>query len=236
MRKREVRSGKTDLQQEETLPPSTLCYGGEVTIKVKIIATGIYVGVYVDDNNIVAEPRGFLNNYGINCNDGIDIRLVPSTEYDNTALFAPATKPRTDGKIIQFDPTGASYMGMLQPVGINRVMMSNPLKYGTSVDGTIGHSANDDNWGSGNNAFIADTNVDDVDTGWGVEMFVPWTTLNLSAPTEGDTVDLAILVTVYDRGNTIDGASWTNDHGDALGAHGGHADKECYMIEEILDI
>ena len=127
-------------------------------------------------------------------------------------------------------------MGMLQPVGINRVMMSNPLKYGTSVDGTIGHSANDDNWGSGNNAFIADTNVDDVDTGWGVEMFVPWTTLNLSAPTEGDTVDLAILVTVYDRGNTIDGASWTNDHGDALGAHGGHADKECYMIEEILDI
>lgn len=29
---------------------------------------------------------------------------------------------------------------------------------------------------------------------------------------------------------------WTNDHGDALGAHGGHADKECYMIEEILDI
>ena len=93
MRKREVRSGKTDLQQEEALPPGTLCYGGEVTIKVKIIATGIYVGVYVDDNNIVAEPRGFLNNYGINCNDGIDIRLVPSTEYDNTALFAPATKP-----------------------------------------------------------------------------------------------------------------------------------------------
>ena len=29
---------------------------------------------------------------------------------------------------------------------------------------------------------------------------------------------------------------WTNDHGDALGSHGGHADKECYMIEEILDI
>lgn len=29
---------------------------------------------------------------------------------------------------------------------------------------------------------------------------------------------------------------WTNDHGDALGSHGGHADKECYMTEEILDI
>ena len=29
---------------------------------------------------------------------------------------------------------------------------------------------------------------------------------------------------------------WTNDHGDALGSHGGHVDKECYMIEEILDI
>lgn len=192
-----------------TVPSKPTCNGGEVTIKVKVISSGVYVGVYVEDSNIVAEPRGFLNNYGINCNDGIDIRLVPSTEYDSTALFAPAAKARTDGKIMQFDPTGSAYMGMLQPVGINRVMMSNPLKYGTTVNGTIGHSANDDNWGSGNNAFVADTNVDDTDTGWGVEMFVPWTTLNLKAPTEGSTVELAILVTVYDRGNTIDGASWT---------------------------
>ncbi len=29
---------------------------------------------------------------------------------------------------------------------------------------------------------------------------------------------------------------WTADHGDALGAHGGHSGKECYMIEEVLDI
>lgn len=29
---------------------------------------------------------------------------------------------------------------------------------------------------------------------------------------------------------------WTNDHGDALGSHGGHADKECYMTEEIVSI
>ncbi len=29
---------------------------------------------------------------------------------------------------------------------------------------------------------------------------------------------------------------WTADHGDALGSHGGHSGKECYMIEEVLDI
>lgn len=29
---------------------------------------------------------------------------------------------------------------------------------------------------------------------------------------------------------------WTNDHGDALGSHGGHADKECYMTEEIISV
>ena len=29
---------------------------------------------------------------------------------------------------------------------------------------------------------------------------------------------------------------WTADHGDALAAHGGHGGKECYMIEEVLDI
>ena len=29
---------------------------------------------------------------------------------------------------------------------------------------------------------------------------------------------------------------WTADHGDALAAHGGHSGKECYMIEEVLDI
>lgn len=29
---------------------------------------------------------------------------------------------------------------------------------------------------------------------------------------------------------------WTADHGDALGAHGGHSGKECYMVEEVLDI
>lgn len=29
---------------------------------------------------------------------------------------------------------------------------------------------------------------------------------------------------------------WTSDHGDALSSHGGHSDKECYTVEEILDI
>ncbi|MDR1093344.1 MAG: sulfatase-like hydrolase/transferase [Clostridiales bacterium] len=29
---------------------------------------------------------------------------------------------------------------------------------------------------------------------------------------------------------------WTNDHGDALGSHGGHSDKECYLTEEILAV
>ena len=29
---------------------------------------------------------------------------------------------------------------------------------------------------------------------------------------------------------------WTADHGDALAARGGHGGKECYMIEEVLDI
>lgn len=200
------------------VPSKPAAGGGQVIIKVKVIQSGIYVGVYVEDSNIVAEPRGFLNNYGINCNDCIDVRLVPSTEYDNTSLIAPATKARTDGKIIQFDPTGAAYMGMLHPVGINRVMMSNPLKYGVAVNGTIGHSATDGKWSSANNAFVADTDIDDTDTGWGIEMFVPWTTLNLTAPAEGSTVDFAVLVTVYDRGATIDGASWTSSCQDDSGS------------------
>lgn len=96
--------------------------------------------------------------------------------------------------------------------------MSNPLKYGVTVNGTIGHSATDGNWSSANNAFVADTDIDDTDTGWGIEMFVPWTTLNLTAPTEGSTVDFAVLVTVYDRGATIDGASWTSSCQDDSGS------------------
>lgn len=44
-----------------------------------------------------------------------------------------------------------------------------------------------------------------------------------------DTIDETGLVE-----NTV--VIWTNDHGDALGSHGGHADKECYMTEEILDV
>ncbi len=29
---------------------------------------------------------------------------------------------------------------------------------------------------------------------------------------------------------------WTADHGDALGCHGGHFDKNCYMPEEVMRI
>lgn len=75
------------------------------------------------------------------------------------------------------------------------------------MNGTVGRSAHNDLW-TDSNAFIADKNVSDIDSGWGVEIFMPWSTLNMSAPNEGDEVEIGCLLAIYDRGTDLTNASW----------------------------
>lgn len=191
------------------VPFGTTTAGSEVTAKAKLTMEGIFLGVYIADSQLVAEARGFLNNYGIFCNDCIDLRVVPESEYDNSALSTPVKGQSclTDSKIIAFDPLGSAYMQMLQPVGANRTHSQLPFLYGVTADGTVGYSENGDKWNA-NNMFIADKNTGDKDSGWGVEAFIPWSTLNVAAPSAGDTVKVRILLAIFDRGADPTGVGW----------------------------
>lgn len=191
----------------QAIPFNTTSQGAAVTAKIKVTQSGVFVGVWIDDGQVVSDARSFLNNYGINCNDSIDIRITVNEERTEDALIVATDKRITDSKIVILDASGAAYMQMLQPVGLLRTLVQKPFAYGVMVNGTVGRSAHNDLW-TDSNAFIADKNVSDIDSGWGVEIFMPWSTLNMSAPNEGDEVEIGCLLAIYDRGTDLTNASW----------------------------
>ena len=191
----------------QAIPFNTTSQGAAVTAKIKVTQSGVFVGVWIDDGQVVSDARSFLNNYGINCNDSIDIRITVNEERTEDALIVATDKRITDSKIVILDASGAAYMQMLQPVGLSRTLVQKPFAYGVMVNGTVGRSAHNDLW-TDSNTFIADKNVSDIDSGWGVEIFMPWSTLNMSAPNEGDEVEIGCLLAIYDRGTDLTNASW----------------------------
>lgn len=191
----------------QAIPFNTTSQGAAVTAKIKVTQSGVFVGVWIDDGQVVSDARSFLNNYGINCNDSIDIRITVNEERTEDALIVATNKRITDSKIVILDASGAAYMQMLQPVGILRTLVQKPFAYGVMVNGTVGRSAHNDLW-TDLNAFIADKNIGDIDNGWGIEIFMPWSTLNVTAPSEGDEVEIGCLLAIYDRGTDLTNASW----------------------------
>ena len=191
-----------------TLPFGETANGSKVDAKVYLGTDGVYAGIYIEDSNIISEDHSFLNNYGIFSNDCIDLRVVTEDEMDLTALpVSTVSKYLTNSKVISFDPSCSAYMQMLQPVGAPRTHMQFPFEYATSVQGTIGYDNLYTNWTS-NNIFIANCNISDKDMGWGVETFIPYETINLQEPQEGETLTLAFLLALYDRDASPTGAKW----------------------------
>ncbi|MDR1093341.1 MAG: hypothetical protein LBL66_04250 [Clostridiales bacterium] len=187
-----------------------------VTAKIKLAAEGFYGGVYIEDRQIIGRPAQALGDFGIFGNDAIDMRIAVNAEKEMAALPASAAK-FTDSKLIALDPCGGAYLEALMPVGPGRTLKPQPFAYGTAVDGTVGYSetcgasaAGAAGWSNGR--FIADTDVGDADKGWGVEVFVPWATLNVTPPMPGATLEIRALITVYDRGADSTGAAWANSY------------------------
>jgi len=86
------------------------------------------------------------------------------------------------------------------------------------------------------NQSVADPGMENPNSlGW--EAFRTYFALSYASASMVDDAVGRIIRAIDELGfdeNTV--VIWTADHGDALGAHGGHSGKECYMIEEVLDI
>ena len=191
----------------QEIPLRTTSQGAAVTAKIKLAQDGVYAAVWIEDGQVVSDARGFINNYGIACNDSIDLRFTVGDERLSTALIQPAAKAITDSKVINMDASGSAYMQMLQPVGIARTLCQQPFAYGMMANGTVGRSAHNDQWTS-INAFIADKDIGDIDEGWGIEVFLPWSSLNVQAPSAGESVEIGCMLAIYDRGIDLTNASW----------------------------
>ena len=191
----------------QSIPFNTTSQGAAVTAKIKVTQSGVFAGVWIEDGQVVSDARSFLNNYGISCNDSIDIRFTVNDERTKNALIVSGDKRITDSKVVVLDASGAAYLQMLQPVGISRTLVQRPFAYGVAVNGTVGRSTYNDQW-TNLNAFIADKNIGDIDNGWGIEIFMPWSTLNVTAPSEGDEVEIGCLLAIYDRGVDLTNAAW----------------------------
>jgi hypothetical protein len=206
------------------IPYGVTSAGASVTAKIKLKPEGVYAGIYVKDRQIVGMPRGFFGDLGILGNDCIDLRIAVNAEKDRFELVDFDEKDRlTDSKIILFDALGSAYMQMFQPVSATRsdkgsidqyvfTRTNKPMAFysGTTVNGTVGYSKAGDAFK--NNRFIADTDCDDRDGGWGIEVFIPWETLNVAKPAQGASITLKPLLTVYDRRADSTGTSWTTNH------------------------
>ena len=192
------------------IPTPVTGQGAKVTTKLKTTHEGIYMGVFVRDNDVVANlSSAAINNYGISGNDMIDVRIVTGEEMELTALVPFAKKTFTDSKVLLFDPAGNALCGMLQQMGVNRTIKQVPFGYGIYVDGSCAYSSTNEEWLS-DNRFIADTNNRDIDGGWGVEVFLPWETVGLNAPSESNPkVEFMAISAVYDRNSdNVQNASW----------------------------
>ena len=185
--------------------------GAKVTTRLKTTDAGIYMGVFVADGDVTANrAAAAVNNYGISGNDMIDVRIITGDEMKLSALVPFAQKTFTDGKVLLFDPAGSAICGMLQQMGVNRPILQVPFGYGIYVDGTCAYSSDNEGWLS-DNRFVADTDNRDADGGWGVEVFLPWETVGLEAPSESNpVVEFMAISAVYDRNfENVKNASWT---------------------------
>lgn len=192
------------------IPMPDTSQGAVAETRLKTTQNGIYIGVWANDGNLTAsDAAAAVNNYGIAGNDMIDVRVISGEEMDLTALVPYAGNEQTDGKILLFDPAGSMLMGMVHQMGINRTLRQLPIEYGIYTDGTVAYSAGRDGWLS-DNRFIADTNDRDADGGWGVEVFLPWETVGLQAPSAANPeVKFKVLAAVYDRNPAdVTGAAW----------------------------
>lgn len=62
----------------QTIPYGLTTAGAEVDARVKYDTNGIYIGVFVADSQLVAEPRSFHGSRGIKYNDRLDLRIADS--------------------------------------------------------------------------------------------------------------------------------------------------------------
>ena len=181
--------------------------GAAVTAKIRLTQEGVYAAVWIEDGQIISDARSFLNNYGMVCNDNIDLRITVGEERTRSSLIQPTDKAVTDSKVLAIDASGAAYMQMLQPVGAARTHKQLPFAYGVTADGTVGRCARNDQWSS-SNLFVADKDVGDADNGWGVEVFLPWSTLNTERPGAGASVTVGVMLAIFDRDADPTGTAW----------------------------
>ena len=212
----------------------TTSAGSPVDAFVKTDESGVYLGVYIHDAQMVAEPRSFHSYQGIKYNDRLDLRIVDEMSmYEESLPSAVSGKPNiTNGKILFMDPTGAAQMHMLQAAS-GRSLAQLPYAYATVTNGTVGYSQNGNLWNA-DGTFIADTNIDDTDAGWGVEVFVPWSTLGMSYPKAGDTAKIAVFVSILDRNADPTGAAMRHSLVSATGrARSATGNPSSYSVVEI---
>ncbi len=193
----------------EQIPYAETSAGSEVYAFAKADRYGVYVGVYIEDSQLVAEPRGFHSYQGIKYNDRLDLRFVDaeSMSLEGMPKAVKGQNNIINSKIIFLDPLGSAQMQMLQAAS-GRCVAQLPFAYATAANGTVGYNKDGNGW-DGDGVFIADTDVDDVDGGWGVEVFMPWSTLGMEYPENGKT-EVGILVSIYDRGADAAGAAIVN--------------------------
>lgn len=182
-----------------------------VTAKAKMTQEGIYIGGHTTDSQLIAREAQLSGNSGIFTNDCFDIRIVTGDEM-NLAALAPVNTV-TNSKIISVDCAGTAMMQSINPNGFNRNSALYPFEYGISVNGTVGTSQFNDKFDDANK-FIADYLVDDLDGGWGVEIFVPYETVGLTRPQEGELVKIRVMVASYDRNVTLYKAGWAYSYSD----------------------
>ena len=208
--------------------------GAEVDARIKTDAYGIYIGVYIEDGQMVAEPRSFHGSRGIKFNDRLDLRILDENSLTLTALpKAVSGKTNiTNGKILFMDPLGSAQMHMLQAAS-GRGLAQLPFAYATMTNGTVGYSKNGNLWNS-EGEFIADTDIGDIDRGWGVEVFLPWSTIGMQYPEAGKTAKIGILVSILDRNADSLGAVITNSSISQVGrAHSVISSPDSYYVIEI---
>lgn len=203
--------------------------------KVKATKNGIYLGLYCYDSNIIARNAMAFNKQSIFTNDSFDIRVVTNDEMSMNTL-PQATKLNTNSKIFATDAGGNMMMEMLNPTGNNRNIAQLPFKYGMSIDGTVGYSKNNDNY-SQDMYMIADTNINDTDLGWGVEIFVPWESVGMQKQETGNEVSFKVLFAIYDRGSDApNNVNWTYSYADneKISISSPSNPSSYYLINDII--
>ena len=218
----------------QVIPYGTTTAGAAVDARVKYDENGIYIGVGIADTQMIAEPRSFHGSRGIKFSDRIDLRIVDEATLLTESLpkAEKGADNFTNGKIIFLDPLGAAQMHMLQQAS-GRTLVQLPFAYATDTHGTVGYSQNGDTWDA-DGVFIADTDINDIDKGWSIELFIPWSTIGMEYPADGKTAKFGVLVSIMDRNASANGVSYKNSSVTSVGrAHSIINDPSSYFTVEV---